>query len=278
MKPATFDVVRAKNIAEACKLLADAEGQAKVIAGGQSLGPMLNLRLVQPSILIDITGIPAMTRIEEDKDAITLGACITTGNIEDGLVPSAGLAMLASVARGTAYRAVRNRGTIGGSVCHADPAADWVAALSALGAHCLIAGPAGARVLPIEHFVQGAFETALCHGELLEAIRIPRLSPRGRWGYAKLCRKVGEFAMSIGAVLHDPARAQARMTIGATHRRPIVIDRANALWRDSPSSWTSLSLDQDAVLDLLDQNGISDPVARRRHLAVLGRAFDQATW
>jgi carbon-monoxide dehydrogenase medium subunit len=272
MKPAVFDMVRARSVAEACSLLAESEGRAKLVAGAQSLGPMLNLRLVQPSVLIDITGIPAMTRLEEDGDAITLGACITTGNIEDGRVPNRGLAMLAAVATGTAYRAVRNRGTIGGSVCHADPAADWVSALSTLGAQCLIAGPGGPRVLPIEHFIKGAFETALGPAELLEAIRIPRLSSEGRWGYAKLCRKVGEFAMSIGAVLHDPARGLARAVIGATNGRPIVVDNASALWRDNPSP----SLDQDAVLDLLDRHGIVDPVSRRQHAAVLKRAFDQA--
>jgi carbon-monoxide dehydrogenase medium subunit len=277
VKPVVFHAIRAQNIAEACKILAEAEGQAKVIAGGQSLGPMLNLRLVRPSLIVDVTGIPAMTRIEEDENTITLGACITTGNIEDGRVPHVGLSMLPAIAQETAYRAIRNRGTIGGSVCHADPAADWISALSALGAQCMIAGPAGSRVLPIEHFVLGAFETALGRGELLEAIRIPRISPRGQWGYAKLCRKVGEFAMSIGAVLNDPAREQARMVIGATHGRPIVVDRANVLWRKIPSSDTALSLDQDAFLDLLDRNGVTDSVARRQHLAVSGRALDKAT-
>jgi aerobic carbon-monoxide dehydrogenase medium subunit len=276
MKPASFDAVRASSIAEACNLLAEFEGRAKVVAGAQSLGPMLNLRLVQPSTLIDITGIPAMTRLEEDNDAITLGACITTGNIEDGRVPNGGLSMLAAVAMGTAYRAVRNRGTIGGSVCHADPAADWVSALSALGAQCLIAGVARSRILPIEHFVTGAFETALGHGELLEAIRIPRLSSQGRWGYAKLCRKAGEFAMAIGAVLYDPPRERYRLVIGATHGRPIVVDNARTLLREKQSSGSSLSLDQGAVLDLLEQGGVVDSVARLRHSEILKRAFDQA--
>ena len=126
MKPAAFDFVRATSIAEATRLLAEANGAARLIAGAQSLGPMLNLRLAQPRLLIDITGIPELTRIEDDDETVTIGACVTTANIEDGRLPGRGLDMLSTVAAQIAYRAVRNRGTIGGSLCHADPAADWV--------------------------------------------------------------------------------------------------------------------------------------------------------
>jgi aerobic carbon-monoxide dehydrogenase medium subunit len=276
MKPAAFDFVRAGSVAEATRFLVEADGAAKVVAGAQSLGPMLNLRLVQPRVLVDITGIPALTRVEEDDEAVTLGACITTGNIEDGRVPNRGLPMLPAVAMRTAFRAVRNRGTIGGSVCHADPAADWVSALCALGAQCLIAGPAGSRRLPIEQFIAGAFETALRPGELLEAIRIPRLSPGGRWGYNKLCRRTGEFAMAIGAVLSDPARARFRVVIGATGGKPVVVDDARAVLKDGSPTRKPFALDEAAVLRLLDQAGIADRVTRRQHIVVLQRAFDQA--
>jgi len=275
MKPAAFDFVRAGSVAEATRFLVEADGTAKVVAGAQSLGPMLNLRLVQPRVLVDITGIPALTRVEEDDEAVTLGACITTGNIEDGRMPNRGLPMLSAIAMRTAYRAVRNRGTIGGSVCHADPAADWVSALCALGAQCLIAGPAGSRRLRIEEFIAGAFETALGPGELLEAIRIPRLAPGGRWGYDKLCRRTGEFAVAIGAVLHDPARARFRAVMGATGGRPLVIDDARVVRKNGSSPGAAFALDEAAVLRLLDQAGVVDPVARRQHIVVLQRAFDQ---
>lgn len=276
MKPAAFHFVRAGNVAEATRLLVDADGAAKVVAGAQSLGPMLNLRLVQPRILVDITGISSLTRVEEDDEAVTLGACITTSNIEDCRVPNRGLTILCAVATRTAYRAVRNRGTIGGSVCHADPAADWVSALFALGAQCLIAGPSGSRRLPIEQFVTGAFETALGPGELLEAIRIPRLSPGGRWGYYKLCRRTGEFAMAIGAVVSDPARERFRAVIGATGGRPIVVEDARVLRQGKASPAETFAVDEAAVLRLLGQGGVVDAIARRQHLVVLQRAFDQA--
>jgi len=156
MKPAAFEFVRARTLSEATTILLESEGAARVVAGAQSLGPMLNLRLVQPRILVDVTGIAELTEIDDRADAVTLGACITTANIEDGRLPGRGLQPLSVVAGRIAYRAVRNRGTIGGSVCHADPAADWISALCALGAQCVIAGPGGPRRLAVEDFVTGA--------------------------------------------------------------------------------------------------------------------------
>ena len=141
MKPAAFEFVRASTLSEATTILLESDGAARVVAGAQSIGPMLNLRLVQPRVLVDVTGIAELTAIEDRDDAVTLGACITTANIEDGRLPGRGLQALSLVASRIAYRAVRNRATIGGSVCHADPAADWVPALCALEAECVISGP-----------------------------------------------------------------------------------------------------------------------------------------
>ena len=251
-------------------MLVEADGAARLVAGAQSLGPILNLRLARPALLIDITGIPELTRIEDAAESVTLGACITTANIEDGRVPGRGLAALPAVAAHIAYRAVRNRGTIGGSLCHADPAADWVAALCALGAECIITGPDGKRTLPAEQFVTGPYETALVGGELLEAIKIARLSPRGRCGFYKVCRKAGEFALAIGAIVHDPDRDVFRAVIGATHGRPIVLPDARHLQRSDKT------LDEAAVLRVIDQHEIADRARRRQHLAAAARAYQQA--
>jgi aerobic carbon-monoxide dehydrogenase medium subunit len=271
MKPAAFEFVRARTLSEATAILLESDGAARVVAGGQSLGPMLNLRLVQPHVLVDITGIAELTEIEDRDDAVTLGACITTANIEDGRLPGGGLQPLSLVAGRIAYRAVRNRGTIGGSICHADPAADWIPALCALEATCVIAGRQGARRLAIEEFVTGAFENALMPGELLQGIRIPRLSSGGRWGYNKLCRKAGEFALAIGAVLDDPERGRFRAVVGATRNRPIVLTDAREVRRGDGTG-----LDEAAILRLFDRHGICDRAARRQQIAVLARALDQA--
>jgi aerobic carbon-monoxide dehydrogenase medium subunit len=270
MKPAAFDFVRAASVAEATKLLAEGDGSARLVAGAQSLGPMLNLRLAQPSLLIDITGIPELTRIEDDDDAVTFGACITTANIEDGRFPSRGLEPLTSVAGQIAYRAVRNRGTVGGSLCHADPAADWVSTLCALGAECLIAG-GGRRRVPADQFISGAYENALQPGEMLEGIRVPRLSPRGRFGYHKICRKAGEFALAMAAICDDPDREQIRLAIGATKGRPIIVVNARDLLN------ADKTIDANAVRDLLGQHGITDRIVQRQQLAAVTRACQQVT-
>ncbi|HET7848376.1 MAG TPA: FAD binding domain-containing protein [Pseudolabrys sp.] len=270
MKPAAFDFVRAASVAEASRCLKQAGGTARLVAGGQSLGPMLNLRLARPDLLVDITGIPELSEVSGTDAAVTVGACVTTSNIEDGRLPGRGLEPLAAIAANIAYRAVRNRGTIGGSFCHADPAADWVTTLCALGAECLIAGEAGKRTLPAHEFIRGAYENALAPDEVLAAIKIPRLSPRGRWGYQKICRKAGEFAMAMAAVLLDPERDVFRAVIGATHGKPVLVADARVLQRADGS------LDESAMGRVLESHGITDPLTRRQQAAALSRAFAQA--
>lgn len=268
MKPGVFEFVRARSLEEATRLLAEGNGTARLVAGAQSLGPMLNLRLTQPRLLIDITGIPELTCIEDGDEAVTIGACVTTANIEDGRLPTRGLEALPRIASRIAYRAVRNRGTIGGSLCHADPAGDWVSALCALGSECLIVGSSGRRRQPAEQFITGAYEVALAQDEMLEAIRIPRLSAGGRYGYYKVCRKAGEFALAIGAVLNDRDRGQFRLVIGACKGRPIV------LTDDCTVRRSESRLNSEAVLHLLDKSGITDRVERRQKLAAVTYAFD----
>jgi carbon-monoxide dehydrogenase medium subunit len=271
MKPVAFDIVRPRTTQEVVKLLSDPDAGARVVAGSQSLGPMLNLRLVQPKMLIDLTGIAELTSIREDDAGITVGACVSTGSIEDGCLPGGDFSMLRSVAAGIAYRAVRNRGTIGGSVCHADPSADWPSAFCGFNAQCIIEGPKGRRSLPISDFITGAFATTLDTGEFLVALRIPRRSTGGRWGYQKLCRKTGEFAMAIGVVNIDPARDIFRMVFGATEGRQITIPdfRPLGLQADADPN-------REALAEILGTHGVTDPVAISQQAAIMTRAFQQA--
>ena len=270
MKPSRFDYERPASLAEVVRLIQRDDIVVKIIAGSQSLGPMLNLRLVQPDLLVDITGIPELKRVEVSDDAIVIGACVTHADIEDGRVPDVTGGALSRVARGIAYRAVRNRGTLGGSLVHADPSADWISSLAAIGAEVLIAGPSGQRCMQIDAFMTSVFEVDLGPGEMLEAVRIPRLSRSARWGYHKLCRKTGEFAHAIGVVLHDPERAVCRVVLGATESRPIVVRDARPLFPDGRR------LDVDAARKLLTDAGHADALDNQIHLAALKRAVDRA--
>jgi len=274
MKPTNFEFARATSLAEAATILRQGAGTARVVAGGQSLGPMLNLRLVQPSILVDITAIPELTHIEEDADGVVVGACVTISDIEDGRVRVEELPILASVAGGVAYRAVRNRGTIGGSICHADPAGDWLPTLCALAAECIVTDGRRARRLPIDQFVTGAFEVLLEPGELLQAIRIPRPSRAARCGYYKVCRKAGEFALASGAVLLDGERDRFRAAIGATDGRPVVIADARVILGGIPRPGAAVRLDESAANELLGRAGLTTPA--RLHITALTRAAASA--
>jgi aerobic carbon-monoxide dehydrogenase medium subunit len=277
MKPAPFDYARPSTLAEAIALLSCEDLSVKLLAGGQSLGPMLNLRLVQPDLLVDITAVPDLLRAESDGDGLVLGACVTHADIEDGRVPDPTAGALPAVARAIAYRAVRNRGTIGGSLAHADPAADWISALAALGAAAILRGPAGQRRLPVERFMAGVFEAALEPDELLEAVHVPRLSPHRRFGFYKFCRKAGEFAHAIGAVLFDPDRAVCRAVIGATESTPIVMADAAPLFGGRPKDGLALTYDSARAARLLDEKGMRDPFERQIHLAALERAVHLAS-
>jgi carbon-monoxide dehydrogenase medium subunit len=264
VKPVAFDYERAIDVASAVKRLAAADGGAKVLAGGQSLGPMLNLRLAQPQLLVDIRSMEALRQASETADSVTIGACVTHAAIEDGAVPDPSRGFMRFVARDIAYRAVRNRGTIGGSLCHADPAADWLTALLALDATVLVQGVAGTREIAVQDFVEGAFSTALAEDEIVTAIRIPRLSKAARWSYFKFSRKPGEFAEAIAAFVVDPARSVCRAVIGATNGVPHVVAAAAALVR---------RYDEQAALQWVSDAGVGDePYARQMHVVALKRA------
>src|SRR5438132_559869 len=189
------------------------------------------------------------------------GAIGPPAAIADGRTPDIGGGILARIAQGIAYRAVRNLGTIGGSLCHADPAADWLTTLTALGGSVLTWGETGGRSIPLAQFVIGAFRTALASGEIVQAVRVPRPSAPARWGYYKACRKPGEFAHAMAAVLDDPGRGIRRAVIGAVGGPPVVLEGE----RVTPA----------AAEDALRDAGL-DAIARRMQAIALKRALAEA--
>lgn len=276
MKPVNFDYARPGDVNEALKLIADDSLTVKIMAGSQSLGPMLNMRLVQPDLLVDITGIEELRSVNQRADEIVLGACITHADIEDLRVPDVTCGALPCVARGIAYRAVRNRGTIGGSLTHADPSADWHSIMAAVGAKVVLCGPGGERTIPVEDYMVGALEADLRPGEMLVGVRVPRLSRSARWGYYKSCRKTGEFAHAIGSFLSDPDRGVSRIVIGATESRPIVVTEAGNILGDGRAKQLSTAFDSKAVADVIEAAGMTDPLDKQTHIAALRRAIEQA--
>jgi aerobic carbon-monoxide dehydrogenase medium subunit len=278
MKPARFVMERPRDLAAALSMIVGADETTKIMAGGQSLGPMLNLRLVEPDRVIDVSGVQELRRVDRADGSLLIGACVTHADIEDGRVPDVANGMLARVAAGIAYRAVRNRGTIGGSLAHADPAADWVSALSALGAEVEIASYARkSRSIGIGEFVLGALDVALAADELVTAVRVPVLPASARWGYVKHSRKVGEFAEAIGAVVIDPERGCGRAVIGAVEAAPVVIEDARILFRGAIGPSFAGRFDASAADALLAAAGMSDPVGRHVHVTVLRRAVGRAS-
>ena len=262
MKAAAFDFVRPRDLSEALQIM-QKEKEAKAAAGTQSLGPMLNLRVVQPRLLVDLRFLEELKEVRETNQYVSFGACVTHAQIEDGRVPDPTGGFMRSVAANIAYRAVRNRGTIGGSLVHADPAADWPSALLALGAVAIT----NKREIPLERFLTGVFETALGKGELLVAVRVPKRSRRARYGYWKFCRRAGEFAQAIGAAMHDPERNEARAVIGAVAGSPFLAPQAELLL-EKPEN--------NAFLAAADAAGLAaDPYNRQLHAVALKRAAAQ---
>ena len=275
MKPAPFAYERPRDLPAALAAMAG-DGVVKIIAGGQSLGPMLNLRLVAPDLIVDIAGLAELKHVERVGDDLVIGACVTHADIEDGRIPDVTSGAMQRVASAIAYRAVRNRGTIGGSLSHADPSADWVSALSALGAVLTLRSAAGVRQVAMKDFIVGALESVLQPGEMITAVRVPVMPASARWGYVKACRKTGEFAHAIGAVLIDPDAGRARIVIGAVEAAPIVIDEAADLFGGRIDSDFGKKFDPRVADRLLSNAGITDAADRHIHIAVLRKAVAEA--
>lgn len=235
MKAAPFTYLRPDSLEAAFAALSGADGFAKFIAGGQTLGPMMNLRLAQPDTLIDISRLAELRETRDEGDLVVFGGGVTHAMIEDGLVPDPSRGLMARAAHSLAYRSVRNRGTLGGSLAHADPSAEWPTVLSALEAEIRICSPSGRKTLPIAELLVGPMTTSLGDDELIEAVAVRRLSESARWGYHKICRKAGEFANAMAAVVIAGGSAQA--VLGALPSAPLALVGTCEVLQGA-SSWT----------------------------------------
>jgi carbon-monoxide dehydrogenase medium subunit len=201
MIPATFDYHRPSSLDDALKLLAQHGDEARVVAGGHSLIPMMKLRLAQPGHLVDLQDIAALRGIRDGGGAIEIGAMTTQREVIDSAVLSAAIPLLKETAEQIADPQVRYFGTLGGNVANGDPGNDMPAVMLALDAVYLVKGPGGAREVKARGFYHGAYATELQDGEILTAIRIPKPAPGHGSAYVKQKRKIGDYATAAAAVV-----------------------------------------------------------------------------
>jgi carbon-monoxide dehydrogenase medium subunit len=268
MKSAPFEYVRPSTVVEASAALAQDGVAASAIAGGQSLLPMLNLRVAIVDLVVDISRLEELKAVSESPGGLAIGALTTHAAIEDGKVPDLFRGLMRRVAGQISYRAVRNYGTIGGSVAFADPAAYWPPCLIALGARVRVRGPAGARSEPVADFVRGAYSTSLSAGEIVLGFDIPRPSAPLRWGFAKVARKSGAFAESIALVTVRGGETSVVLAGASLHARLLPAaskEVAGSNGRDDVLR-AAIASDLDAIAST------ADAYQRRLHTATILKA------
>jgi aerobic carbon-monoxide dehydrogenase medium subunit len=225
MKAARFDYAAPKTVAEASALLGSGGAATAAIAGGQSLVPMLNLRVALPDLLVDIGRLQELKEVAATPRNVRIGALTTHAAIEDGKLPEAFDGLMQKVASTISYRAVRNHGTIGGSVALADPASDWPGCLMALGAQVRISGLKGTRSQRISEFVLGQYSTSLASDEIILGFDVPRPDAALRWGFFKVVRKSGAFANSIAFAVAHGRGGPASVVLAAAAERPCMLSK-----------------------------------------------------
>ena len=274
MKAASFEYVMPATLVETLRALARSDGQAKLMAGSQSLGPMLNLRLARPAQVVDVSRLDELRSVELVEGRVRVGASVTHAEIEDGCFELLRGHPVQEMAARIAYRSVRNRGTVGGSLAHADPAADWILAARALNALVEVrAFEQAPRLIKMQDFMLAAYTTSLAEGEVITALHLPRLSAQARWGYYKFCRKTGEFAEASCAVYFEPASATAQIVVGALDGAPVALETLA-----SEVARSGLAVASEAAIEAALKGAIEqlDTLGRRMAGAAIVRCLAQA--
>lgn len=271
MKPAPFRYARPRSLADALELLGAGDHDVKLLAGGQSLVPMLNLRLLRPTVLVDLNGVPGLDHIAPLPDGgLTLGALVRHADLVQSPFVRERTPLLAEAARHIGHPAIRHRGSLGGSLAHADPAAELPAALLALDAELILEGPRGSRAVAADRFFQGLLATALASDEILTAVRVPA---HGRgWGFGEVVRRRGDFAMAGVAVVVDrraPAGPcdSARIVGFGVGDRPMRFADAERAFLDADAGNAAARAGAAVMCD--PPTDVHASAAYRRHLAAV---------
>lgn len=275
MKPPTFDYLRAQGVDHALDLLEEHGDEAKVVAGGQSLVPLLNLRLARPGVLVDVNDLVELDTVERSGDELRTGALVRHRRLCADPVVSAASPMLSTAARFIGHAAIRNRGTLGGSIAHADPSAELPLVAVACGATISVRSAAGQREVPAEEFFQGPFMTTLEPEEIVSGVRWPAFGPLDSWGYAQVAERSGDFAEAAAGVtlLGDRLRVVIAGLPGSPLRLPGVETWLSAM----PESLDQLrEVTQETLRDQLGA-GQTEEYSRNLVTEMVFRAVGQ-TW
>jgi aerobic carbon-monoxide dehydrogenase medium subunit len=273
VKPAPFDYVAPASLDEALGVLAQRADEAKVLAGGQSLVPLLNMRLARPALLVDLNRLSDLAYLRANDGGVAVGALTRQRALERASLVAERVPIVAGAAAYIGHPAIRNRGTVGGSLAHADPVSELPCVALALDAQIVARSQKGERAIPAEAFFQSVFTTALDPSEILTEVRIPALPARTGWGFEELARRHGDFAIiGVAALLSlrpDGTIDRARLSYAGAADRPLRARKAEAaLAGQRPSADNFEEAARVAAGELDPPSDLHATAAYRRTVAV----------
>jgi len=283
MKPAPFCYHAPKSIEEAVKTLGEvASEDGRVLAGGQSLVPIMAFRLARPAHLVDINGVEALRRLAVEDDRLCIGACVRHAVFHKPVVDGPLGNLLSTVVRHIGHYPIRTRGTFCGSIAHADPASEWCLLATALGAEMVAQSTRGTRTIPARDFFRGIMTTALDEDELLTQVRLPLLPADARFGFYEFSRRAGDFALGMALVtflVHDGNVSDPRIAVGGIEAQPRRIAQAEQAIAGRAPDRAAFAAAAEAVTKAVDP--LEDAITSaeyRRDLAgtVTRRALERA--
>jgi aerobic carbon-monoxide dehydrogenase medium subunit len=288
VKPAPFEYFRPHTLDEALSLLAEHGADAKPLAGGQSLIPAMNFRLATPAVLVDLNGLSELSYITDGTGELKIGGMTRQRTVERSGLIAERAPLIVETMPHIAHPAIRNRGTIGGSLAHADPAAELPALVVALSATIALTGKSGVRTVEASDFFVGLFSTAIEPGELLTQVRIPPAPSRSGFAFEEMSRRHGDFALvgvAVAVNLDDGGRCEgARIALLSVGDRPMLADQASRTLKGQHPSVECIRAAADAAArqDIDPPSDIHASARYRRQLAnvltrrALARAFERA--
>jgi carbon-monoxide dehydrogenase medium subunit len=284
VKPAAFEYTAPRTVDEAVAVLAAEGDRAKVLAGGQSLVPAMNMRLARPEVVVDVNRLDSHRDVRVEPDGVAIGALVRHAALEGAgaVVPGLLGGLLAETAALVGHLPIRARGTFCGSLAHADPAAEWCTLVTALGGEMVARSVRGERTLPSEAFFDTMFTTALEPDELLVEARLPLLGPTWRYGVVEFSRRAGDFALAVAVALVDldgDHIREARVAVGGASGRPLRLTGVESILTGQapgPELLDAAAADASRAVD--PHGDLHASAAYRRQLVgvVVGRALARA--